>query len=114
MLMNFSGGIQLLEDSTTPYLIVESPYPIVTLEFNHRDTQCLAGGLMSGQVAYWDIRKSSKCAAISNVKYSHRDPVKSLYWINSKTSTEFYTGSSDGQVIHRVLMITFLFLVLSK
>ncbi|XP_050529804.1 dynein intermediate chain 3, ciliary-like [Daktulosphaira vitifoliae] len=88
-----------LEDSTTPYFIVESSYPIVTLEFNYRDTQCLAGGLMSGQVAYWDIRKSSECVSISNVKFSHRDPVRSLYWINSKTSTEFYTGSSDGQLM---------------
>lgn len=68
------------------------------LEFNHRDAQCLAGGLMSGQVAIWDIRKSSANVAISEMRYSHRDPVKSLYWTNSKTNTEFYTGSSDGQV----------------
>lgn len=53
---------------------------------------------MSGQVAYWDIRKSSANVAISNVRDSHRDPVRSLHWIHSKTSTEFYTGSSDGQV----------------
>ncbi|CAH1736392.1 unnamed protein product [Aphis gossypii] len=88
-----------LEDSTTPYFTIESPHPIVTLEFNHRDSQCLAGGLMSGQVAFWDIRKSSNYVAISNIRDGHRDPVRSLHWIHSKTSTEFYTGSSDGQVM---------------
>lgn len=86
------------DDSTTPYFMIESPHPIVALEFNHRDSQCLAGGLMSGQVAFWDIRKSSTYAAISKMGNGHRDPVRSLRWINSKTSTEFYTGSSDGQV----------------
>jgi len=53
---------------------------------------------MSGQVAFWDIRKNSASVAISNIRDSHRDPVRSLHWIHSKTSTEFYTGSSDGQV----------------
>uniref|UniRef100_A0A2S2Q9G9 Dynein intermediate chain 2, axonemal n=1 Tax=Sipha flava TaxID=143950 RepID=A0A2S2Q9G9_9HEMI len=86
-------------ESNTPYFSIESPHPIVTLEFNHRDAQCLAGGLMSGQVAYWDIRKSSANVAVSNLRNGHRDPVRSLHWIHSKTSTEFYTGSSDGQVM---------------
>lgn len=83
----------------TPSFRIASPHPIVKLEFNHRDPQLLAGGLMSGQVAYWDIRESSEYVAISNVRDSHRDPVKSLLWIQSKTNTEFYTGSSDGQVL---------------
>jgi len=91
------------EDSTTPYFTIESPNPIVTLEFNHRDAQCLAGGLMSGQVAFWDIRKSSNNVAISNIRDGHRDPVRSLHWIHSKTSTEFYTGSSDGQVMFSII-----------
>ncbi|XP_050439992.1 dynein intermediate chain 3, ciliary-like [Adelges cooleyi] len=88
-----------LEDSTTPYLTIESQYPVAVLEFNNRDSQCLAGGLVSGQVCYWDIRKSSASVGISNVKSSHRDPVRSLRWIHSKTSTEFYTGAADGQVM---------------
>lgn len=97
-----------IEDSTVPYFTIESPHPITTLEFNHRDAQCLAGGLMSGQVAFWDIRKNSICVAISNIRDSHRDPVRSLHWIHSKTSTEFYTGSSDGQVR---IQLTMRFLV---
>ncbi|VVC24178.1 Hypothetical protein CINCED_3A004033 [Cinara cedri] len=88
-----------LEDSTAPYFTIESPHPVVTLDFNHRDAQCLYGGLMSGQVAFWDMRKGSANAAISNIRHSHRDPVRSLYWIHSKSSTEFYSGSSDGQVM---------------
>lgn len=90
--------LDLFSESNTPYFSIKSPHPIVTLEFNYRDAQCLAGGLMSGQVAYWDIRKSSANVAISNLRHGHRDPVRSLHWIHSKTNTEFYTGSSDGQV----------------
>lgn len=88
----------IIEDSTTPYFTIESTHPIITLEFNNKDAQCLAGGLMSGQVAFWDVRKGSANAAISNIRHSHRDPVRSLHWIHSKTNTEFYSGSSDGQV----------------
>lgn len=87
------------EDSTEPQFTVKSPHPIVTLEFNHRDAQCLAGGLTSGQVAFWDIRKGSDAVSVSDVRNSHRDPVRSVYWIYSKTNTEFYSGSSDGQVL---------------
>ncbi|XP_050528692.1 dynein intermediate chain 3, ciliary-like isoform X4 [Daktulosphaira vitifoliae] len=88
-----------LEDSTMPSFIVTSQFPIVKLEFNSRDKNNLAGGLISGQVACWDTRKGSDCIAMSNLKNSHRDPVTGIYWIHSKTGTEFYSGSSDGQVM---------------
>lgn len=85
-----------------PCFTAESPRPIVTLEFNYRDGQCLAGGLNTGQVAHWDMRKGPAAVAVSDVRASHRDPVRSVYWIHSKTNTEFYSGSSDGQVQARL------------
>lgn len=85
-----------------PCFTAESSCPIITLEFNYRDGQCLAGGLSTGQVAYWDMRKGPTAVAVSDVRSSHRDPVRSVYWIHSKTNTEFYSGSSDGQVQTRL------------
>ncbi|XP_050548316.1 dynein intermediate chain 3, ciliary-like [Daktulosphaira vitifoliae] len=96
-----------LEDSTMPSFIVTSQFPIVKLEFNSRDKNNLAGGLISGQVACWDTRKGSDCIAMSNLKNSHRDQVTGIYWIHSKTGTEFYSGSSDGQVINNFFFFSF-------
>jgi len=105
MLVN-SPGIHLLmfesleftETFTSPNFTVESQYPITRIEFHHRDGQLLAGGLMNGQVALWDMRTSSTNVGICDIRNGHSDPVLSLKWIQSKTNSEFLTGSSDGQV----------------
>ena len=78
--------------------MIESQCPIRRIEFHHKDGHVLAGGLMNGQVALWDMRKSSTNIGISNIRNGHRDPILSLEWIQSKTNSEFLTGSSDGQV----------------
>lgn len=79
-------------------MAIESLCPIVILEFNHRDPYWLAGGLMNGQVAFWDMRQGSTNVAISDIRKGHRDPVKSIRWTQSKTGTEFFSGSNDSQV----------------
>lgn len=53
---------------------------------------------MTGQVACWDIRKGSEPIETSLVEFSHRDLCNEVLWINSKTSTEFFSASKDGQV----------------
>ncbi|KAF0770257.1 dynein intermediate chain 3, ciliary-like isoform X1 [Aphis craccivora] len=84
---------------TLPHYMVESISPVSKIKFHHRDGQLIAGGLMNGQVALWDMRKSSKHFNISEIKNGHRDSILSLEWIQSKTNSEFLTGSSDGQII---------------
>lgn len=83
---------------TLPHYMIESISPVSKIKFHHRDGQLLAGGLMNGQVALWDMRKSSKHFNISEIRNGHRDSILSLEWIQSKTNSEFLTGSSDGQV----------------
>jgi len=83
---------------TLPYFTMESQYPITRVEFHHRDGQLLAGGLLNGQVALWDMRTGSTNIGISNIRNGHRNLILSLEWIQSKTNSEFLTGSSDGQV----------------
>ncbi|XP_022166124.1 dynein intermediate chain 3, ciliary-like [Myzus persicae] len=84
---------------TSPHFTIKSQYPITRIKFHHRDGQLLAGGLMNGQVALWDMRISSTNVGFSNVRNGHRDKIHSLKWIQSKTNSEFLTGSSDGQIM---------------
>lgn len=89
---------EFTEMFTLPYFTIESQCPITTIQFHHKDGQLLSGGLMNGQVALWDMRKSFTNVGISEIRNGHYDPVLSLKWIQSKTNSEFLTGSNDGQV----------------
>lgn len=71
---------------------------ILTLEYNPKDNNILVGGLMTGQVSCWDIRRGLEAVDISSIESSHRDPCDKTLWINSKTGTEFFSASKDGQV----------------
>ncbi|XP_025198172.1 dynein intermediate chain 3, ciliary-like [Melanaphis sacchari] len=84
---------------TSPHFMIESLSPVTMIKFHHRDGQLLAGGLMNGQVALWDMRKSTTNAGISEIRNGHRDSILCLQWIQSKTNTEFLTGSNDSQII---------------
>lgn len=70
--------------------------PLVCLEYNLKDTNSLVGGMLNGQVSVWDARKGHDPVEISVIEESHRDPVRSIMWINSKSGSEFFSGSSDG------------------
>lgn len=72
--------------------------PIVSLEYNPKDSHGLISGLYSGQLAFWDVRKGSEPTEVSLPENSHRDPVLNVIWINSKSGTEFFSSSPDGQV----------------
>ncbi|WAQ97162.1 DYI3-like protein [Mya arenaria] len=50
-------------------------------------------------VAYWDVRKGSQPVEMSPIEHSHRDPAYKVMWIQSKTGTECFSSSSDGQVL---------------
>lgn len=86
------------ENPNKPQLTVKPTEPIVCLEYNPKDLNCLVSGMFSGQVAFWDVRKGSTPVDISILETSHRDPVYNVLWINSKSGTEFFSSSTDGQV----------------
>lgn len=48
--------------------------------------------------AYWDTRKGGLPVEVSAVEVSHRDPVYGAIWLQSKTGTECFSASTDGQV----------------
>lgn len=50
-------------------------------------------------VAYWDTRKGSQPVEMTPIEKSHRDPAYKVIWIQSKTGTECFSTSTDGQVL---------------
>lgn len=100
--MNFNedgiGNYNILENPNKPQMILTPAVPIVCLEYNPKDPHMLSSGMFSGQVCFWDTRKGSDPIETSPMEVSHRDPVHNVLWINSKSGTEFFSASSDGQV----------------
>ncbi|KAM7542954.1 hypothetical protein Aperf_G00000018921 [Anoplocephala perfoliata] len=82
-----------------PDLVLAPPSSMICIEFNPKDTHTLVGGCYSGQLCLWDRRKGSMPVEISPVETSHRDPAWQVIWIQSKTGTEFFSTSTDGQVL---------------
>ncbi|KAB1264924.1 Dynein intermediate chain 2; axonemal, partial [Camelus dromedarius] len=88
-----------LENPNRPEIALKPSSPLVTLEYNPKDSHVLLGGCYNGQIACWDTRKGSLVAELSTIEFSHRDPVYGTIWLQSKTGTECCSASTDGQVM---------------
>ncbi|XP_047042151.1 dynein intermediate chain 3, ciliary-like [Helicoverpa zea] len=88
-----------VENSNMPETTITPPCPLLDLQYNPKDVNVLAGGLMDGGVAAWDVReKAKKPIAASPPHVAHRDYVRNVLFINAKTGMEFFSGSPDGVV----------------
>ncbi|KXS16505.1 WD40 repeat-like protein [Gonapodya prolifera JEL478] len=72
---------------------------LVCLKYNPKDPHILVGGCYSGTLSYWDTRKGPYPADTTPVAKSHRDPVYGISWVQSKSGAEFFSCSTDGQVL---------------
>ncbi|XP_038613256.1 dynein intermediate chain 2, axonemal [Tachyglossus aculeatus] len=97
--MSFDSYIWDLESPNKPEYILKPPSPLVTVEYNPKDSHVLLGGCYNGQIAYWDTRKGSQPVDMSTIEFSHRDPVYGAVWLQSKTGTECFSASTDGQIM---------------
>ncbi|KAK2575145.1 hypothetical protein KPH14_008862 [Odynerus spinipes] len=88
-----------LENPNVPYMDIEASYPTLVCQFNPRDPFVLAGGLMSGQVCDWDVRTGTEPVQVSYPRFSHRFPTNGVKWVSTKTNTEFFSSSWDGQAL---------------
>ncbi|KYN14063.1 Dynein intermediate chain 2, axonemal [Trachymyrmex cornetzi] len=95
---NYTSYIWEVENPNNPYITLKPFCPILTLEYSPKDSNTLIGGLITGQVGCWDLRRGPEIIDISSVEFSHRDPCDKTLWINSKTGTEFFSASKDGQI----------------
>ena len=53
----------------------------------------------NGQIAVFDTRKGSRPVEVSPIEKSHRDPVYRARYLATKTGTDAFSCSSDGQVM---------------
>ncbi|XP_049717387.1 dynein axonemal intermediate chain 2 isoform X2 [Elephas maximus indicus] len=97
--MSFDSYIWDMENPNKPEIALRPSSPLVTLEYNPKDSHVLLGGCYNGQIACWDTRKGSLVAELSTIEFSHRDPVYGTIWLQSKTGTECFSASTDGQVM---------------
>ncbi|MFT7802477.1 dynein intermediate chain 2, axonemal-like [Arapaima gigas] len=97
--MNFDSYIWDIENPNRPDLTLKPVSPLVSLEYNPKDSHILLGGSYNGQIAYWDTRKGGQPVEMSTIEHSHRDPVYKVIWLQSKTGTDAFSASTDGQVL---------------
>lgn len=85
-----------LENANCPLTVIKPPCPLLDIQYNPRDHNTMAGGLINGQVALWDRRTGgapvNKCAPHS----AHRDLVRNVLFIASKSGQEFFSSGPDG------------------
>lgn len=85
-----------IENSNEPACTIDPPCPVLDLQYNLRDHTMLAGGLMNGQVAIWDLRRGSTPVLLCPPHIAHRDLVRNVIFIASKSGMEFFSGGPDG------------------
>ncbi|XP_075994951.1 dynein axonemal intermediate chain 2-like isoform X2 [Genypterus blacodes] len=97
--MSSDSYIWDVENPSRPELSLRSEAQLVCLDYNTKDSHTLIGGSYRGLIAYWDSRRGGLPVETSSVEQSHRDPVYKVVWLQSKTGTEAFSASTDGQVL---------------
>lgn len=124
-IMHFINLFFVLENPNRPEMTLKPASPLICLEYNPKDPHTLVGGYYNGQIggfrsrlmdegfsvcdkfyqpvglfvlAYWDTRRGSQPVEVSSLEQSHRDPVYKVIWLQSKTGTDAFSVSTDGQV----------------
>ncbi|XP_078257962.1 dynein axonemal intermediate chain 2 [Rhinoraja longicauda] len=96
---NTESYIWDMENPTKHDLTIKPASPLICLEYNPKDSHILAGGCYSGQIGYWDTRKGGQAVEMPAIELGHRDPVYKIIWLQSKTGTDCFSTSTDGQVL---------------
>lgn len=86
-----------IENPNRPLYVLQPPTPSICIEYNQKDPNFLVSGQFNGLIATWDMRRGTEPVDFSLMENSHRDPVNNVLWINSKSGTEFFSASTDGQ-----------------
>lgn len=73
------------------YILTLKPYCFISHQIN-----CTHYILLTG---FWDTRKGSHPVEMTKIEKSHRDPLYKTLFLQSKTGTECFSTSTDGQVL---------------
>ena len=92
--------------------MIQPPSSIISLAYNSKFIDVLAGGLYNGQVSFWDLRvdkplpqastpapSDTEKTKLTEAERSHYDAVFDVVWPSSKTNTECISVAPDGRVL---------------
>lgn len=96
-MMNTNSYLWDVMNPNTPVDTLFTPSPLCSIQHYPKDPHIIAGGSWNGVVQYWDTRQPTRPAARSLIEESHKDPVWSIKWLQSK-SGELLSVSTDGEV----------------
>ncbi|KAL0211485.1 hypothetical protein P9112_009783 [Eukaryota sp. TZLM1-RC] len=85
-----------LSNTNDPFYTLSPPSPAVSVEYNPKDVHMIAGGCYNGLVCIWDTRRSGNVVVTSGIESSHKEPIYSVKWLQSKSACEILTSSTDG------------------
>ncbi|XP_037964958.2 dynein intermediate chain 3, ciliary [Plutella xylostella] len=77
-------------------------YPTSTccqLACSEVDPKSIVAGLEDGTVSLFDLRASKYSVVASSPYHSHREAISGLQFMHTRTNSEFFTGSVDGQCL---------------
>lgn len=95
-LKSTSANIWDLENSNSPDMSLLPPCPMLDLQFSPRDENLLVGALVNGQVTAFDRRYSELPTGTCPPHVAHRDLVRKVVFISSKSGQEFFSAGPDG------------------
>ena len=78
---------------------------MLTIQFNHRNSDIMVGGCYNGSLAFFDLRRGDasgviKPTDVTILEKSHHDPVYDVSWlVHGKTGNECVSTSTDGRVL---------------
>lgn len=97
--VSYNSYVYETENPNRPLYKLSPSSPSVCIEYHQKDPNLLVSGQRNGQCCQWDTREGSKPVTFTPREVCHRESVNSVLWINSKTGTEFFSGSADGQLV---------------
>jgi len=84
----------------SPERTITPPSPLCSLAFNPKQHDMVCSGSYNGLVSVYDLRKEKAFCGQSEIPTSHHDPVYDVFWISSKTGTQFVSTSTDGRLLY--------------
>jgi dynein intermediate chain 2 len=95
-----NGYVWDVANPNAPIIELAPTSPLVCVRFNFKTPDIVIGGSYNGLVHVFDIKKPrSVQVTSSSIDRSHHDPVYDVFWIQSKTNSQFASVSTDGRML---------------
>jgi len=97
--MPMASFIWDVSERNLPLTELRSHSPMVSCQFNGKNSDWILGGCYNGQLNWYDLKRGPTPCLKSKVEVSHYDPVYDVVWMQSKTGQDCASVSSDGRLL---------------